>query len=110
MQNFVRFVSVSLFSSVWIFPDFEISRKKDTKMKLEGHLEKRSDWTRSWQKRYFVYGAGELKYYIDKSDAKPKGIIRIGKCSLGRFFTRFSLRSPIITNTKSHTKQQENQI
>ena len=54
-------------------------------MKLEGHLEKRSDWTRTWQKRYFVYGAGELKYYIDRSDAKPKGTIRIGKCSLGTF-------------------------
>jgi len=54
-------------------------------MKLEGHLEKRSDWTRTWQKRYFVYGAGELKYYIDRADAKPKGTIRIGKCSLGTF-------------------------
>ena len=56
-------------------------------MKLEGHLEKRSDWTRTWQKRYFVYGAGELKYYIDRSDAKPKGTIRIGKCTLGTFFS-----------------------
>jgi hypothetical protein len=50
--------------------------------KLEGYLEKRSDWTRTWQKRYFVYEAGELKYYVDKADAKPKGTIRLGKCSL----------------------------
>ena len=47
-----------------------------------GHLEKRSDWTRTWQKRYFVYGAGELKYYIDRSDAKPKIFPYIGKWNI----------------------------
>ena len=77
-----------------------MKREKDitiTEMKLEGHLEKRSDWTRTWQKRYFVYGAGELKYYIDRSDAKPKGTIRIGKCSLGTFSYLFEPRT---LNTK----------
>lgn len=46
---------------------------------LRGWLEKRSDWTRTWQKRYFVLAGDELQYFVSRTDANPKGTIKVCK-------------------------------
>ena len=35
----------------------------------------------SWKRRFFVASHTTLKYYVEKGDAEPKGVIDLNECS-----------------------------
>lgn len=50
---------------------------------LEGHLLKRGEVNKSWQRRYFVLKGNLLFYFDKKGEREPLGVVIMEGCTIG---------------------------